>query len=70
MVKKAADEPKRLIAGNVLMTRNGLCTALSTGSVRGEEQAKYLVGREISAAVRPDRWWIIEFAIGEGYLSE
>jgi hypothetical protein len=31
VVKKAADEPKQLISGCVWMTRNRLCTELSTG---------------------------------------
>ncbi len=44
MLKKAAHEPKRLIAGDVSVTRNRLCTGLSTESVREQMQAKYLVG--------------------------
>jgi hypothetical protein len=38
MLKKAADERKRLIRDCVSVTKNRLCTGLSTESVRGEMQ--------------------------------
>jgi hypothetical protein len=43
LVKKAADERKRLIQGDDSVTRNCLSTGLSTGSVHGPMQAKYWV---------------------------
>jgi hypothetical protein len=55
VVNKAAVKPKRLIQDCILVSRNRLSTDLSTESVHGQMQAKYLVNGWINPLRRIEK---------------